>query len=216
MKFLSNVCLLLWLVPFFGKQYLPEVFSVWYIQWTSFGLLSILLPYGFAKSILSKNDYKFASGFLFIFLLNVFLNSVGLNLLKTTNTFLAVNEQTELISENTSLEAINNENPEVRKVIAQVIYKEFGQPIMYKSKSDELIVYSPTEDDQKSYKEKFIGGAQAKDIIKNTSSQITEIMYLFGWACGCFLIIFFYTFRSEQSKANKLSKRDAGKHGAPS
>jgi len=203
MKFLSNVCILLWIVPYIGKQYLPDIFAVWYIQWTSFGLLSILLPYGFAKSILSKNDYKLASGFLFIFLLNVFLNSIGLNLLKTTNTFLTVTQQTELISENTSLEAINNENPEVREVIAQVIYKEFGQPIMYKNKSDELIVYSPTEDDQKSYKERFITGAKAKEIIKNTSRQITEIMYLFGWACGCFLIIFLITFRSEQSKANK-------------
>jgi hypothetical protein len=131
MKFLSNVCLLLWIVPFFGKQYLPDIFAVWYIQWTSFGLLSILLPYGFAKSILSKKDHKLAAGFLFIFLLNVFLNSIGLNLLKTTNTFLTVTEQTELISENTSLEAINNENPEVREVIAQIIYKEFGQPIMW-------------------------------------------------------------------------------------
>lgn len=67
-------------------------------------------------------------------------------------------------------------------------------------KSDELIVYSPTEDDQKSYKERFITGAKAKEIIKNTSRQITEIMYLFGWACGCFLIIFIITFRLEQSK----------------
>jgi hypothetical protein len=202
MKFLSNVCILLWIVPYFGKQYLPDFFAVWYIQWTSFGLLSILLPYGFAKSILSKNDYKLASGFLFIFLLNVFLNSIGLNLLKTANTFLSVTQQTELISENTSLEAINNENPEVREVVAQVIYKEFGQPIMYKNKSDEFIVYNPTEDDQKSYKERFITGEKAKEIIKNTSRQITEIMYLFGWACGCFLIIFSITFRLEQSKAN--------------
>lgn len=80
---------------------------------------------------MSKKDHKLAAGFLFIFLLNVFLNSIGLNLLKTTNTFLTVTEQTELISENTSLEAINNENPEVREVIAQIIYKEFGQPIMW-------------------------------------------------------------------------------------
>jgi hypothetical protein len=75
-------------------------------------------------------------------------------------------------------------------------------------KSDELIVYSPTEDDQKSYKERFITGAKAKEIIKNTSRQITEIMYLFGWACGCFLIIFIITFRLEQSKANKSLKQD--------
>jgi len=200
MKLLSNVCLLLWLVPFVGKQYLPDIFAVWYIQWTSFGLLSILLPYGFTKSILSKNNHKFAAGFLSIFLLNVFLNSIGLNLLQITNTFLTVTQQTELIPENTSLAAVNNDNQEVRKIVAQLIYKEFGQPIVFKNKADELIVYSPTKDDQKSYKERVITGTKAKEIIKNTTQHITEVTYLFGWACSCFLIIFIIMLRLEQRK----------------
>lgn len=206
MKSLSSFCLLLWIIPYFGKQYFPEIFSVWYIQWTSFGLLSILLPYGFAKSISNKTEHKYAPTFLFIFLINVFLTGIGLSLLESTNTYLTV--QSELVPENASLASINNENPEVRIVIAQVIYKEFGQPIMYKNKSNELVIYDPTEDDKKSYRERFTTGEKAKEIIKNTTRQIKEIMYLFGWACGCFLIIFIITFRLEQSKANKNLKRD--------
>ncbi|GAA0819438.1 hypothetical protein GCM10009111_23430 [Colwellia asteriadis] len=136
----------------------------------------------------------------------MFLTGIGLNLLKSTNTYLTV--QSELIPENASLASINNENPEVRIVIAQVIYKEFGQPIMYKNKSNDLVIYSPTEDDKKSYRERFTTGVKAKEIIKNTTRQIKEIMYLFGWACGCFLIIFIITFRLEQSKANKSLKQD--------
>ena len=206
MKSLSSFCLLLWLIPYFGKQYFPEIFSVWYIQWTTFGLLSILLPFGFAKSISSKTEQKYTTSFLFIFLVNVFLTGVGLNLLKSTNTYLSV--LSALVPENASLATINNENPEVRSVIAQVIYKEFGQPIMYKNESNELVIYSPTEDDKNSYRERFTTGEKAKEIIKNTSQQITEIMYLFGWACGCFLIVFIITFRLEQSKANKSLKQD--------
>ncbi|WP_343817650.1 hypothetical protein [Colwellia asteriadis] len=206
MKSLSSFCLLLWIIPYFGKQYFPEIFSAWYIQWTSFGLLSILLPYGFAKSISNQTEHKYAPTFLFLFLINVFLTGIGLNLLKSTNTYLTV--QSELIPENASLASINNENPEVRIVIAQVIYKEFGQPIMYKNKSNDLVIYSPTEDDKKSYRERFTTGVKAKEIIKNTTRQIKEIMYLFGWACGCFLIIFIITFRLEQSKANKSLKQD--------
>ncbi|MBA6385223.1 hypothetical protein H4J45_18550 [Colwellia sp. BRX10-6] len=202
MKSLSSFCILLWLIPYFGKQYFPEIFGVWYIQWTSFGLLSLILPYGFARSILVKNDHKFASGFLFIFLLNVFLNSIGLNLLNTTNTFLTVNQKTELIAENTSLEAINNENPEVRKVIAQVIYKEFGQPIMYKDQLGDFVVYKPTDEDKILFSERFITGSTAKELIKNTTLQIKEVMYSFGWTCSCFLIIFIVVFRWEQCKAN--------------
>ena len=206
MKSLSSFCLLLWLVPYFGKQYFPEIFSVWYIQWTAFGLLSLLLPFGFAKSILNKTEQKYATTFLFVFLVNVFLTGVGLNALKTTNTYLTV--QSASVPENTSLASINNENFEVRIVIAQAIYKEFGQPIMYKNKSNNLVIYSPTEDDKKSYRERFVTGEKAKEIIKNTTYRIKEIMYLFGWACGCFLIIFSITFRWEQSKANKSLKQD--------
>jgi fucose permease len=206
MKYLSNVCILLWLIPYFGKQFFPDVFSVWYIQWTSFGLLSILLPYGFAKSILNKAENKFTFIFLFLFLVNMFLTGVGLNLLKTANTFLTV--QTELIPENTSLAAINNDNPEVRRVVAQMIYKEFGQPIMFKNKLDKLIVYKPTDEDKINFRERFTTGAKAKEIIRSTSRQISEIMYLFGWACSCFLIIFMITFRLDQCKANKAFKQD--------
>ena len=201
MKSLSSFCLLLWLIPYFGKQYFPEVFSVWYIQWTTFGLLSVLLPFGFAKSVSIKKEQKYATSFLFIFLVNVFLTGTGLNLLKSTNTYLSV--QSELVPENASLAAINNENPEVRNVIAQVVYKEFGQPIMYKDESNNLVIYSPSEDDKKSYRERFTTGEKAKEIINKTSQQITEIMYLFGWACGCFLIVFVITCRLEQRKANK-------------
>ena len=203
MKSLSRFCLLLWLVPYFGKQYFPEEFSVWYIQWTTFGLLSVLLPFGFAKSVSIKKEQKYATFFLFIFLFDLFLLGTGLNLLKSTNTSLNSSVQLELVPENASLAAINNENPEVRSVIAQVVYKVFGQPIMYKDELNNLIIYSPSEEDKKSYRERFTTVVKAKEIIKNTSHQITEIMCLFGWACGCFLVVFVITFRLEQRKANK-------------
>lgn len=206
MKSLSIFCLLLWLIPYFGKQYFLELFSTWYIQWTSFGLLNVLLPFGFAKSISIQKEQKYATSFLFIFLANVYLIGTGLNLLKSTNTYLTV--QSASVPENASLAAINNEKPEVRNVIAQVIYKEFGQPIMYKNESNELVIYSPTEDDKKSYREKYTTGEEAKKIIKSTSWQITEVMYLFAWACGCFLIIFVITFSLEQRKPNKAIKRN--------
>ena len=132
MKFLSQLCLLLFVVPYFGKQLYPDFFGAWYIQWTSAGLLSLLLPYGFTKSILTVADSKFSGGFLFIFVISVFLNGTGITLLNSTNSFLRVTEQTKLMPENISLEALNNKDPEKRKVVAQFIYKESGQPITYK------------------------------------------------------------------------------------
>ncbi|GLX85325.1 hypothetical protein tloyanaT_15770 [Thalassotalea loyana] len=204
MKSLSSFCFLLWLVPYFGKQHFPDIFSVWYIQWTSFALLSILLPFGFVKSILRESERKFAPTFLFIFLINIFLTGVGLNLLSTTNQLLSV--QSEVIPENISLEAINNEDPEVRSVIAQAIYKEFGQPIMFKDSAGKLVVYSPSIEDKEDYSQRFLTATKAKEIIKNTERQMSEIVYLFAWACSSFLIIFALIFRVEQSKANKRIK----------
>jgi hypothetical protein len=208
MKSLSNICILLWVIPYFGKQLFPDIFGHWYIVWPSFGLLSILLPFGFAKSISNKSDHKFAFTFLLLFMINIFLNGVGLNLLKSTNTYLEVPLQIPLIKENSSLAAINNENPEVRKVVAQFIYKEFGQPIMFKNKLGEFVVYQPTDEDKKGFSEKHATGVQSKEIIKYTTSQITQTIYSLGWACGCFLIIFIVVFRREQCKANKQINQD--------
>ncbi len=206
MKHLSKFCTLLWVIPFLGKLYLPDVFSFWYIQWTSFALLSVLLPYGFATSLFPKIEHKYALSFLFIFLINMFSTGVGLNLLITANTFLTT--QTQLIPENTSLEAINNESSEVRKVIAKVIYTEFGQPIFYKDESNKQILYRPSEDDQKEYESRFSTGAKAKQLIKQTTAQITEIIYLFAFACCSFFVIFFLTYRIEQRKALKKINKD--------
>jgi hypothetical protein len=79
---------------------------------------------------------------------------------------------------------------------------------MFKNKLDKLIVYKPTDEDKINFRERFTTGAKAKEIIRSTSRQISEIMYLFGWACSCFLIIFMITFRLEQCKANKAFKQD--------
>ena len=51
MNKLLNICIALWIVPFLGKQYFPEIFGAWYIQWPAVILLSVLLPIGFAKTL---------------------------------------------------------------------------------------------------------------------------------------------------------------------
>lgn len=91
-----------------GNKLFPSIFSVWYVQWPPFLLLSILVPYGFAKSIqasVGKNlQYKEFGNcllFLFIFLANNFLMGVGFNMLQSVPKML-IASHTYVFSELTS------------------------------------------------------------------------------------------------------------------
>lgn len=209
MKYLPIFCLALWLLPFLGKQIVPDIFSVWYIQWPFFLLLSILVPYGFAKSIRisveNKLQYK-ACGhcflFLFIFLTNNFLMGFGFNMLQSIPKLTTAS--TVNMPEGLSLHAIDNKDPDNRKLIASVIYTEFGQPIMYKDDSNNLIIYSPTAEEKLKYKDNQMTTSKVKELIKNTENQTTEIIFLYLWSMLSFFFIFTLTFSFEQRKAAKV------------
>lgn len=209
MKYLPIFCLLLWLVPFIGKQIVPGIFSIWYVQWPLFLLLSILVPYGFAKSIRisveNKLHYKecgYCFLFIFIFLANNFFMVVGFNMLQSIPKL--VTASTTNMPENLSLQAIDNEKSDNRKLIASVIYTEFGQPIMYKNDSNKLVVYAPTAEEKLKYKANEITASKAKDLVKNTKNQTLEVIYLYLWSMLSFFFVFALTFSFEQRKASKV------------
>ncbi len=213
MKYLPIVCLLLWIVPFIGKQTVPSIFSAWYVQWPLFLLLSILVPYGFAKSIRTsvenKLHYKECGHcffFLFIFLANNFLMVVGVNTLQSIPKFLTASSTH--MPENLSLQAINNENSDNRKLIASVIYTQFGQPIVYKDDSNKLVVYAPTEEEKLKYKANEITVSKAKDLVKSIKNQTLEVTYLYLWSMLSFFFTFALTFFIEQRKASNVVAPD--------
>ena len=213
MKYLSIFCLLVWLFPFIGKQIAPSIFSVWYVQWSLFLILSILVPYGFARSIRTsvenKLNYKECGNcllFLFIFLANNSLMVVGFNTLQSVPKFLTAS--TAYMPENLSLQAIDNEKSENRKLIASVIYTEFGQPIMYKDDSNNLVVYAPTDEEKLKYKANEITASKVKDLVKKTKSQTLEVIYLYLWSMLSFFVVFALIFSFEQRKASKVVASD--------
>ncbi len=209
MRFLLIVCLLLWFIPFMGNKLLPNIFSVWYVQWPLFLLLSILVPYGFAKSIRISVENKFHYKefgncllFLFIFLANNLLMGVGFNMLQSVPKMLTAS--TVNMPENMSLQAINNEIPDNRKLIASVIYTEFGQPIIYKDDANNLVIYNPTAEEKLKYQENEMTISKAKSLIEKTKSQAVEIMYLYLWSVLSFFVTFALTFSAGQRKASKV------------
>lgn len=209
MRFLLIVCLFLWIVPFAGNKLFPSIFSVWYVQWPLFLLLSILVPYGFAKSIRisveNKLQYKEFGNcllFLFIFLLNNLIMGVGFNMLQSVPKMLIVS--TASMPENMSLQAIENESSDKRKFIASIMYIQFGQPIIYKDDTNNLVVYVPTAEEKLKYQENEMTSSKAKYLIDQTKKQTLEIMYLYVWSVLSFFVTFALTFSAGHRKAAKI------------
>lgn len=204
---LANICALLWLLPYAGKQYFPEIFGVWYIQWPAFFILSLLVPFGFAKSMYSvienKSHYKACFFFVFIFLMNNFGTAIGFNTLTVSNSLLLASQKQQVIPENLSLAAINNEKSETRKLVAQVIYTEFGQPITFKDESNMLVTYIPTDADKNDFEKRFITGVEAKRQINKIQDQATEMMYLLICSICSFILVMFSVFAYEYYKVKK-------------
>ncbi len=207
MKKLVNICVLLWVLPYIGKQYFPEFFGIWYIQWPAFFILSMLLPFGFAKSMYGvmehKSHYKEGFFFLFIFLMINFSTAFGFNTLTASHSLLLASQKQQVIPENLSLDAINHEKSDTRKFVAQVIYIEFGQPITFKDESNMLVTYSPTAADKEAFEQRFNSGAEAKRLIELLQIQVTEMMYLLIWSICSFLVVVFAVFAYEHNKLNK-------------
>lgn len=209
MRFLLLVCLVLWIIPFMGNKLLPSIFSVWYVQWPPFLLLSILVPYGFAKSIqasvennIQHRGFGRSLSFLFIFLANNFLIGVGFNMLQSVPEMLV--SSTPSMPKNMSLQAIENESADNRKRIASVMYVEFGQPIMYKDDTNSLVIYVPTEEEKIKYQDKEITASKAKNLIDKTRKQTLETMYLYVWSVLSFFVTFALTFFSGRKKSAKV------------
>lgn len=209
MRFLLLVCLVLWIIPFMGNKLLPSFFSVWYVQWPPFLLLSILVPYGFAKSIqpsavhsLQHKEFGNSLLFLFIFLANNFLMGVGFNMQQSAPKMLT--SSTPSMPKNMSLQAIENNSAENRKIIASVMYVEFGQPIIYKDDANSLVIYVPTEEEKIKYQNKEITRSEAKNLIVQIRKQTLETIYLYAWSVLSFFVTFALTFFSGRKKAAKV------------
>ncbi len=191
-----------------GNKFFPSIFAVGYVQWPLFLLLSILVPYGFAKTIrisvenkLQYKEYGYCFFFLFIFLANNFLLVGGFNMLQSVPKMLSASASN--IPENLSLQAIDNESSVKRKIIASVVYIEFGQPIMYKDDSNNLVIYVPTAEEKLKYQEHKMTKSKAKGLIENTKNQTLEMMYLYLWSILSFFVTFALTFSAGQRKSAK-------------
>jgi hypothetical protein len=208
MNKLLNICIALWIVPFLGKQYFPEIFGAWYIQWPAVILLSVLLPIGFAKTLSFYYQSKPKSlksilrptAFLLIFcalqLMQLPVYYVSTKLFSIQPIFVA--------SDTSALDALSMaDTEEKRKISAQIIFHEYGKKVPYKLNSGKFVIYEPTKSDKSIYEEsrKIKQNSDTyKSLIINSSIQT---IYIQAIEITCFFLLFTITLILEQSQQSR-------------
>ncbi|MDG1732868.1 MAG: hypothetical protein P8M49_12905 [Thalassotalea sp.] len=204
MKSLFNTCAVLFTIPFFGKQLIPELFGVWYIQYPSYAILAILLPFGFAKSVLNNKQEEGIS-FPILFLLMSLMQLVSPI---TVNSGIKVVQSVLVPSDNKTtpllLQLLDNPEASKRNFGAKYIYREYGESIYYRDGKDEFIKYTPDKEDVEFYKERNQTNLKLKDVNATLSNRASESMYLsIGFALSFFFVFCFVL--AKEYRVKKLS-----------
>ncbi|WNC72215.1 hypothetical protein RGQ13_19145 [Thalassotalea psychrophila] len=196
---LLNVCALIFLVSYFGKQLVPEVFGTCYIQYTSYLVLAVLLPFGFATSLISRDKKSKKTSPLFL-LLSLFMlvmpvvGNVGITLANNLpGTGIATNNKitTQLLKMSV------HEELKVRTIGAQQIYRHYGVSVEYRNDSNQFIKYIPSDDDISQYEQVKSTDDKLEETQQMLSKVGLETMYFpLGFAV-MFIIIFTLVLRRE-------------------
>ena len=174
MKIIVNICAILFVIQAFGRKYLfPEIFGLWYIQWSISALLAFFVPLGFSKSIIfyfkheekSLKQLSYSIIFLFIFCFNLAIKSIPHYVSASWLEHVSYNilDKTKILENISTLQT-----EEKRKESASIIFWEYGKKVPYKLDSGEYIMFQPTINDIS----KFENWKKKKNEISATIVQI--------------------------------------------
>lgn len=201
-----NFCLVLFIILVVGRDIYPRILGHWFVQWPIIGILAILLPVGFGKSIADHFKSKtqnlktlfFPLGFLFIFLFLLIFpllyNLMILNLLDLIPT-------RSLVYDGKLLEKTVVGSDENKRIsAARLIFSVYGNKVPYRLGSGEFAVYEPTEGEIGEYEKRI----QSRVNEKKSIEQIKKQSYVFNCfqvlGISCFFILSCVTFIVETKR----------------
>jgi len=185
--------MLLFGIPYFGKQYLPIIFNNWYIQWAAIILLAILLPIGFASSLIKylksgdKSSKSLSIPIVFLFIYSVlllyqmpirYINESLFNVIDSVS----IGHDTNLLER-----TYKGKSEEERYKSAKIIFYEFGKKVPYILKNGKYVVFKPSKEDilkfdetNKLRKKTILYRNQIKNMNKQSLYiQVIEIIFFF-------------------------------------
>ncbi|MGF1909978.1 hypothetical protein L4C38_11090 [Vibrio kasasachensis] len=160
MQIIFYVSFFLFVIPWAGKQYYPEVFGVWFVQLPSIILSMLLLGLGFAKSICLLPSLKgtmlsrliVPAKFLIVFAFFLGVSSSGLGLLGYAGVTLWELDPYSESDAKKLITALYSDKFEGKEYVARAIYTQYGAVVSYDS-ADGPIIFNPSKDDEILYKE---------------------------------------------------------------
>ena len=145
--------MLLFGIPYFGKLYLPLIFNNWYIQWAAIILLAILLPFGFANSLIKyiksgdKSNKSLSIPIIFLFIYSILLLSPMP--IRYMNESLFNDIDSISIGHDTNLleRTYKGKSEQERYKSAKIIFYEFGKKVPYVIENGKYVVFKPSKED---------------------------------------------------------------------
>jgi hypothetical protein len=194
--YLLNLVLALWLIPWIGKQYFPQIFGGHYVQWTCAILLAILIPIGtlLTISFIRHSEKNKLSGYLSLIGLSVpllvILFSIVVALAVITNVQQFLYDNNDNLAIRSLSECSHNASTvEKRKNAAQYLYGHYGIKATFIDENNTLKIYSITKQDEDAWKNRQLEDKDISDKKEQINRELKTLPWLFTLYTATYAII---------------------------
>lgn len=176
---------LVWFVPWQGKLFAPALFGSSSIQWTSAGLLALLLPLGMILSghaLATRPAERKKTGGICVCFLLIFCHLLGVSSL-TGSLMAHFNNTMEQFDSPSLMPLLMHKleqapTEEKRQNFARGIYMLCGVAVPYRKDNGVFTVYQPTEKDKISWLENQERDTQILETRKQLDWKMRELAYI--------------------------------------
>ena len=199
-KFIDSLLILtlaLWLIPWQGKQYFPQILGGHYVQWICSILLALMIPLGslltlsFMLRDSTKRRYGFFTIICFSFPLLVNLFILGISqptIIHTQLTFQGIGRDNLAIR--SLFEAtLRAESIQKRKRAAQILYQNYGIETAFIDEDETFKRYYPTQADVDQWEKRQLDNKEISSMQEYIHYQLKQLPWSFTLYLGTYAII---------------------------
>ena len=189
--------LALWLIPWEGKKYFPQIIGNPYVQWTCAIFLAIMIPLGSLLTlyVMLHDSKKRRLGFFAIitFSFPLLINILSIGMLQPfviNNTLIFGGVDRDNLGIRTlSTCTLEGENVQKRKRAAQILYQHYGIETTFLDKNQTFLRYYPTKLDLEQWEKIQLQNRQISSMREEVGYQLKQFPWLFALYVGTYVVI---------------------------
>lgn len=198
LRWLLGLSFFFWLAPWQGKDFFPNIFGHWYIQWPCTVITAILASIGLFlayRAFFSQNEAKtkncgFCCGFILILGIQILIIlSVDYMLSRVRDSFSEISKHEELNSALLGRIYANDTPPEKSQELARTYYRLNGTLIPAKT-SNGLDFISPTAEDIAKRQESVNQTEKVKNTARILDYQLVQFPVIAGVYIASLMLVF--------------------------